>query len=92
MGSDDERIRFVTAVAAAYNNAAVEYEFAQDFSNSLIYYNKAVRISQIHLGKLSSKTKNFEANFEDAKDRVRNDPSIQNNRKKITDKNLISGN
>ena len=50
MGDDEERIRFATVVATVFHNAGVEYEYANDFSNSLIHYNKALRVSQIHMG------------------------------------------
>ena len=50
MGSEVEREQFASIVASALYNAAVEFEFAQDFSSSLIMYQKAVKVSKIHLG------------------------------------------
>ena len=70
MGSLDEKQKFVSIVATALHNAAVEYEFVQDYSNSLIHYQKAVRISQIHLGAQNQLTLTFEGNFEQAKEKI----------------------
>ena len=50
MGSEEDKLKFASVVATAYHNAAVEYEFIGDFSTSLIMYQKAVRVSKIHLG------------------------------------------
>ena len=50
MGSLDEKVKFVSVVSTAFHNAAVEYEYVQDFSSSLIYYQKAVKVAKIHLG------------------------------------------
>jgi len=38
MGSDLERIKFASIVSTAFHNAAVEYEFTYEFSQSLIMY------------------------------------------------------
>ena len=38
MGSEMERKNFVSIVASAYHNAAVEQEYNFDFSTSLILY------------------------------------------------------
>ena len=50
LGSEAERMQFVSVVASALFNAAVEYEYANDFSSSLIHYSKALKIGKIHLG------------------------------------------
>ena len=50
LGTEKEREKFSSIVASGHFNAAVEYEFVEDFSNSLISYQKAVKISKINLG------------------------------------------
>ena len=67
MGNDEERIKFASVVATVFHNAAVEYEYANDYSNSLIYYQKALRVSQIHLGKFDPTTQTFLEHFNQAK-------------------------
>ena len=67
MGNDEERIKFASIVASVFHNAAVEYEYAKDYSNSLIYYQKALRVSQIHLGKFDPTTQRLLENFNQAK-------------------------
>ena len=76
MGSETERLKFASVVATAYHNAAVEYEFTGDFSTSLIMYQKAVRVSKIHLGVQHPLTETFESNFESVKERIKKNPSI----------------
>ena len=56
MGEGEERTGFAAAVASTFLNAGVEYEHAYDFSSSLIYLNKALRISELHLGKFAALT------------------------------------
>ena len=38
MGDDLEKVKFASVVSTAFHNAAVEYEFMDDYSTSLIYY------------------------------------------------------
>ena len=76
MGSDQERVKFATIVSTAYHNAAVEYEFGLDFSNSLIMYSKAVRVSKIHLGLEHPLTETFDHAFEKVKERIKTNPGI----------------
>jgi tetratricopeptide (TPR) repeat protein len=45
LGEGAEKLKFVSIVASAFHNAAVEYEFTGDFSSCLIYYQKAVKMS-----------------------------------------------
>jgi len=54
-------------VATDFHNAAVEYEHVKDYPSSLIHYQKAAKIAQIHLGKFHNLTKRFTDNFELAK-------------------------
>ena len=70
MGDEQERIKFATVVSTVFHNAGVEYEYVNDFSNSLICYSKAMRISQIHLGKNDPISQTFHQNFENVKERV----------------------
>ena len=81
MGDEDERARFASIVSTAFHNAAVEYEYACDFSSSLIMYQKAVRVSRIHLGVKHPLTLTLEQNFQQVKQRIKENPSIlrQNN-------------
>lgn len=37
-GEGAEKLKFISIVASAFHNAAVEYEFTGDFSSSLIHY------------------------------------------------------
>ena len=76
MGDEQERLKFATIVSTAYHNAAVEYEFTYDFSQSLIMYQKAVRVSKIHLGHHHPLTETFEENFEKVKARIKENPSV----------------
>lgn len=76
MGGEQERNKFVSIVATAFHTAAVQYEFAQDFSNSLIMYQKAVRVSQIHLGHEHPLTETFNENFELIKKRIKKNPNL----------------
>ena len=76
MGNKQECYRFASIVSTAYHNAAVEYEFNMDFSNSLIMYQKAVRVSKINLGHNHPLTETFENNFKKVKDRIKKNPSI----------------
>ena len=50
MGLGLEKMKFACVVATAFENAAVEYEHLGDYSSSLIYYNKALKVARIHLG------------------------------------------
>ena len=76
MGSGLDKQMFASVVATAFENAAVEYEFTEDYSSSLIYYNKAVKIARIHLGPSHPLTLTFETNFEDIKNRIKDNPSL----------------
>lgn len=76
MGDEMERLKFTSIVSTAFHNAAVEYEFMLDFSNSLIMYQKAVRVSKIHLGYDHPLTETFQSNFDNVKERIKNNPSI----------------
>ena len=38
MGDPDEKEKFAGVVSTAFHNAAVEYEFAGDYSSSLLHY------------------------------------------------------
>ena len=44
MGNAQEKQKFTSVVASSFHNAAVEYEFTGDFSNCLIYYQKAFKL------------------------------------------------
>ena len=63
MGSGIEKQMFASVVATAFEHAAVEYEFTGDYSSSLIYYNKALKVARIHLGPNHPLTLTFETNF-----------------------------
>ena len=41
---------FVQVMATAYHNAGVEYEFLRQDSESLIYFQKAVKMSTMYFG------------------------------------------
>jgi tetratricopeptide (TPR) repeat protein len=45
LGDGNDKLKFTSIVATAFHNAAVEYEFTGDFSNCLIYYSKALKMS-----------------------------------------------
>ena len=47
-----------------------------DFSNSLIMYQKAVRVSKINLGHNHPLTETFENNFKKVKERIKQNPNI----------------
>ena len=64
-------LEFATIAASAFHNAAVGYEIAGDFSSSLIYYSKAVKVSKIHLGHNHPLTSKFENNFQEVKARIK---------------------
>ena len=38
LGQGSEKMKFVSVVASAFHNAAVEYEFTGDYSSCLIFY------------------------------------------------------
>jgi hypothetical protein len=38
LGEGNEKLKFTSILATAFHNAAVEYEFTGDYSNSLINY------------------------------------------------------
>lgn len=74
MGPEYERERFTSIVATALFNAAVEYEYAQDFSASLIHFSKALKVAKIHLGLQHKLTTMIEFNFNEVKARIKDDP------------------
>ena len=76
MGSETESQQFVGIVVSALYNAAVEYEYAEDFSSSLIHYSKALKMSKIHLGLQNPLTIGIENNFDQVKTRIRENPSL----------------
>ena len=78
MGSPEFKIKFSTVVANTYHTAAIEYDFADDFSNCLIMYQKALRVSKINLGNGHPLTQTLETNFENAKERINLNPTIAN--------------
>ena len=45
-----EKRQFVQIVATAYHNAAVEYEFLEDYEKCIHYYQKAFGVTLQHLG------------------------------------------
>ena len=71
-------IEFASICASAFHNAAVEYEIANEFSSSLIMYQKAVKLSKIHLGINHPLTLKFQNNFQLVKQRIKENPSITN--------------
>jgi tetratricopeptide (TPR) repeat protein len=80
-----EKVKFVSIVASAFHNAAVEYEYVGDYSSCLIYYQKALKLSQMHLGPIHPLTATFQTNFEAAKQKInllpaRKHPSVLKNR------------
>ena len=58
---------FIQVIATAYYNCAVEYEYLNEFPESLIYYQKAYKVGLLHLGSESSVSNLFLHHFEDAK-------------------------
>ena len=57
LDEDEDKEAFIQLVVTAYSNAAVEYEYVLEFSNSLLNYQKAQKISEMHLGPLHALTK-----------------------------------
>jgi hypothetical protein len=45
-----EKRQFIQIVATAFHNAAVEYEFLEQFDDCLAYYQKAFGVTVSHLG------------------------------------------
>ena len=74
LGNEDERQKFVSVVVTALFNAAVEYEYANDFSSSLISFSKALKVAKIHLGLQHPLTLRVEENFNQVKDRIKDNP------------------
>jgi tetratricopeptide (TPR) repeat protein len=70
VGQDQEKFKFISVVASGFHNAAVEYEYSGDYSNSLLNYNKAVTITKLHLGESNPVTQNFIQNFQAAKKQI----------------------
>ena len=59
---------FIQVYATATHNTAVEYEFLKQFPESLIYYEKAVKLAQMHLS--TEQQQMFIQRFEQAKRNV----------------------
>ena len=65
-----EKRQFIQIVATAFHNAAVEYEFLEQFDNCLTYYQKAFGVTIQHLGSEHPLTQAFERSLIEARRKV----------------------
>jgi len=68
----------VQVLATGYHNCAAEYEFLKSYPEALVFYQKAVKLCQAHLGVFSNTTVIFQKHFEEAKRNIQR--MIQNDR------------
>jgi hypothetical protein len=61
---------FVQVLATAYHNLAAECEFLKEWPDSLLNYQKSLKVCQKYLGPFSDITKMFESKFIKAKENI----------------------
>lgn len=62
---------FIPVIATAFHNAAVEYEYVNDYPKSLTHYQKAIDLIKSHFEHSNVLVKTFSKNYELAKQKAR---------------------